>query len=133
MGLIPAASRSTPRSAAVPDKGDPKYVALRQSTALAGLTIVEHEARLTLDWAEPLRHLAFYKSLFRPAVLCAGLSPDLRFHNLRHRYTSTCIAAGIEPMKIRRWVGHSKVTTPLGIYADLFEREPTEELPHSVR
>jgi integrase len=124
--------RSTGRRALTsdgkPDSRDPKYVALRQATALAALTVVEHEAQLTHDWAEPLRHVAFYKSLFRPAVLRAGLSPDLRFHSLRHRYVSTCVAAGIEPLKISRWVGHSKVTTTLGIYAHLFESEHAEEM-----
>ena len=70
----------------------------RQLDALAALTVPEHAARLALDWANPLRHLTFYRAVFKPAVLRAGLSPELRFHSLRHTYASLCIAAGIQPL-----------------------------------
>lgn len=96
-------------------------VADRQQTALAAPSTPEHTARLVLDWDKPLQHLAFYKAVFRPAVLRAGLSPTLRFHSLRHTYVSLCVAAGIPPLEISRFVGHSKVTTTLNIYAHLFE------------
>jgi len=65
--------------------------------------------------------------VFRPAVLranrlmpTAGLSPDLKFHSLRHTYASLCVAAGIPAFDISRFMGHAKPTTP-GIYAHLFE------------
>ena len=42
------------------------------------------------------------------------------FHSLRHTYVSLCVAAGIPPLEISRFAGHSKVTTTLGIYVHLF-------------
>jgi integrase len=105
-----------------------KAAADRQLAALAALSVPEHAGRLVLDWAEPLRHMAFYKVVFRPAVVRAGLSPDLRFHSLRHTYVSACVAAGIEPLKISRYVGHSKVTTTLDIYTHLFGDDHADEM-----
>ena len=98
-----------------------------QTADLAALSVAEAEARLVLDWAEPLRHLTFYRAVFRPAVARARrLSPHVAlpaamvFHSLRHTYVSLCVAAGIPPLEISRFAGHSKVTTTLGIYAHLF-------------
>lgn len=100
----------------------------RQADTLAALSVPEAEARLVLDWAAPVRHLNFYKAVFRPAVLRAKrLYPNnapvrgFKFHSLRHTYVSLCVAAGIPPLEISRFVGHSKVTTTLNIYAHLFE------------
>jgi integrase len=42
------------------------------------------------------------------------------FHSLRHTYVSLCVAAGSPPLEISRFAGHSKVTTPLDIYAHVF-------------
>ncbi|OFB38362.1 integrase [Mycolicibacterium sp. (ex Dasyatis americana)] len=105
-----------------------RVVADRQADTLAALSVPEAEARLVLDWAAPLRHLNFYKAVFRPAVLRAKrLHPNnapargFKFHSLRHTYVSLCVAAGIPPLEISRFVGHSKVTTTLNIYAHLFE------------
>jgi integrase len=68
--------------------------------------------------------------VFRPAVARArrlrpevGLPARLAFHSLRHTYVSLCVAAGIPPLEISRFVGHSTVTTTLGIYAHLFESD----------
>jgi hypothetical protein len=67
----------------------------RQATALAELSVAEAGDRLVLDWSEPLRHGAWYKAVYRPAVLRAmrhnpraGLSAALKFHSLRHTYAS---------------------------------------------
>ncbi|WP_371836832.1 tyrosine-type recombinase/integrase [Rhodococcus coprophilus] len=87
----------------------------------------EAEARLTLDWHALLRHQTFYKAVYRPAVLRANrlspsvaLPPALKFHALRHTYASLCVAAGIPPLEIARFMGHAKVTTTLSVYAHLF-------------
>jgi integrase len=81
--------------------------------------------QVELDWAQPLRHTTFYAFVFKPAVLRAGAAvpPQLAFHSLRHTYVSLCVAAGIPPLEISRFVGHSTVTTTLGIYAHLFESD----------
>lgn len=102
-----------------------KRVVPKAEVALAALTVDEAEARLTLDWDSPLRHQTFYKAVYRPAVLRAnhtgaGLPPALKFHALRHTYASLCVAAGIPPLELARFMGHAKVTTTLSVYAHLF-------------
>ncbi|MBM4601557.1 tyrosine-type recombinase/integrase [Rhodococcus hoagii] len=94
-----------------------------------------HPCAPTLDWSTPLRHPSFYKSVYRPAVLRAnrltpgaGLPPGLKFHALRHTYASLCVAAGIPPLEIARFMGHSKVTTTLSVYAHLFEDDHADAM-----
>jgi integrase len=101
--------------------------AAQQSSAVASLSVTEAEARLDLDWVQPLRHATFYKAVFRPAVLranrltpAAKLPTGLKFHALRHTYASLCIAAGRPPLEVARFMGHAKVTTTLGVYAHLY-------------
>ncbi|WP_255032900.1 tyrosine-type recombinase/integrase [Mycobacterium marinum] len=87
------------------DDGKPLTAAARaqrQTTALAGVSVDEAAARLVLDWSGLLRHQAFYKSVFRPAVLRANrlagetvIPTEITFHSLRHTYASLCVAAGI--------------------------------------
>lgn len=112
-----------------------RTVANRQAKTLAALTVAEAQSRLVLDWTTQLRHLTFYKAVFRPAVLRANemfpqakLDAGLVFHSLRHTYVSLCVAAGIKPLDISRYVGHSKVTTTLNIYAHLFEDDHTSDM-----
>ncbi|WP_240498260.1 tyrosine-type recombinase/integrase [Williamsia sp. 1135] len=103
--------------------------------AFAALAVDEAEQRLRLDWTEPLRHGRFYKAVYRPTVLRAlrftptcALARDLRFHSLRHTYASLCVAAGITPLEIARFMGHAKVTTTLSVYAHLFEDDHTDAM-----
>jgi integrase len=101
-----------------------RNAATRQMLALAQVSVPEHAARLVLDWDKPLVHKHLYRAVFQPATVRAGLSHDLKFHSLRHTYASLCIAAGIEPLKLSRRLGHNKVSTTLNIYTHLF---PTED------
>ncbi|MGW4479402.1 site-specific integrase [Rhodococcus triatomae] len=112
-----------------------KRVVPKAEDALAALAVEEAEARLTLDWDSPPRHPSFYKSVYRPAVLranrltpSAGLPPGLKFHALRHTYASLCVAASIPPLAIARFMGHSKVTTTLSVYAHLFEDDHADAM-----
>ena len=132
--LFPAmrlvAARPTSKAAPKPAHGGKQTAAQRQAHALAMLTVQEAGERLVLDWAQPLRHQNWYKAVYRPAVLRAmrqnpraGLSEALKFHSLRHTYASLCVAAGIPPLEISRFMGHAKVTTTLGIYTHLFNTD----------
>ena len=56
------------------------------------------------------------------------LPPALKFHALRHTYASLCVAAGITPLEIARFMGHAKVTTTLSVYAHLFEDDHTDAM-----
>jgi integrase len=49
-----------------------------------------------------------------------ALSPELKFHALRHTYASLCFAAGRPPLEVARFMGHAKVTTTLEVYAHLY-------------
>lgn len=101
----------------------------------SALTVDEAQARLSLDWHALLRHQTFYKAVYRPAVLRANrllpsvaLPPALKFHALRHTYASLCVAAGIPPLEIARFMGHAKVTTTLSVYAHLFADDHSDAM-----
>jgi integrase len=104
--------------------------------ALAALSPDEAAQRLILDWSAPARHQTFYKAVFRPAVArtnrCGGdepvLPPALKFHALRHTYASLCVAAGIPPLQLSRFMGHAKVTTTLAVYTHLFDDDHAESM-----
>lgn len=115
---------------------DGSRIAPTADEALAALSVPEAADRLVLDWTEPIRHQTFYKAVFRPAVSRANrlggsdpvLPPALKFHALRHTYASLCVAAGIPPLQLSRFMGHAKVTTTLSIYTDLFDDDHAETM-----
>ena len=78
----------------------------------------------------PIRHGNLYRRHFRPAVERAGLSPNLRFHDLRHTYAALLIAAGAHPRAIMERMGHGSVTVTLGTYGHLL---PTVEQELAAR
>jgi integrase len=104
--------------------------------ALAGLSVDDAAERLALNWSAPIRHQTFYKAVFRPAVARANrlggydkvLPRNLKFHALRHTYASLCVAAGIPPLQLSRFMGHAKVTTTLSIYTHLFDDDHSETM-----
>lgn len=107
-----------------------KARARRQAEALAELSVADAEKRLVLDWTAPLRHGAWYKAIYRPAVLRANrmtttakLNPEQSFHSLRHTYASLCLAAGIRPIDIAELMGHRDVKTTLTVYAHLINTD----------
>ncbi|QNJ94142.1 tyrosine-type recombinase/integrase [Mycolicibacterium fluoranthenivorans] len=77
-----------------------------------------------------------WEAVFRPAVARANrlggqipvLPPALKFRALRHTYASLCVAAGIPPLQLSRFMGHAKVTTTLSIYTHLFDDDHTETM-----
>jgi integrase len=114
---------------------DGKRVVPTALDALAALSTDEAAERLVLDWSEPIRHQTFYKAVFRPAVLRTNrlgggglVASSLKFHALRHTYASLCVAAGIPPLHLSRFMGHAKVTTTLGIYTHLFDDDHAETM-----
>lgn len=56
------------------------------------------------------------KRAWRAACARAGIK-DLRFHDLRHEFTSAMLDAGVPIHKVRDWVGHKNIATT-GIYAN---------------
>jgi integrase len=113
------------------------------------LSVDEAASRLELDWSKPLAHQTFYQAVFRAAVLRANrlvqipettglptserlndsvLPPGLTFHALRHTYASLCVAAGIPPLQLSRFMGHAHVGTTLGIYTHLFQDDHSDAM-----
>ncbi|OBH94299.1 tyrosine-type recombinase/integrase [Mycobacterium sp. E2733] len=115
---------------------DGKRIVPTAVDALAALSADQAVERLVVNWSAMLRHQTFYKAVFRPAVLRANrlggadpvLPPALKFHALRHTYASLCVAAGIPPLQLSRFMGHAKVTTTLAIYTHLFDDDHAETM-----
>ena len=70
-------------------------------------------------WTRPFDHQSFFRWYFKPALTRAGLE-RVRFHDLRHTYASMMLAAGLEPYKVSRWMGHANLATTDSIYAHLY-------------
>jgi integrase len=48
----------------------------------------------------------------------------LRFHDLRHRYASVLIEAGLDALTIKKLMGHSSITETYDTYGHLFPSQP---------
>jgi integrase len=57
---------------------------------------------------------------WREAVEDAGLPEGTRFHDLRHFYASTLIAAGLHPKVIQARLGHATLAETMDTYGHLF-------------
>jgi integrase len=57
---------------------------------------------------------------WREAVKQAGLPEGTRFHDLRHFYASTLIAAGLHPKVIQERLGHATIAETMDTYGHLF-------------
>lgn len=82
-----------------------------------------------LDYSRALDLQAFRRNAFGRAVAAAEL-PPMRFHDLRHTAASLWLAAGIEPYRVSRWLGHGSLVTTDTVYAHLY---PGDDAPHRAR
>ncbi|KAA6434925.1 site-specific integrase [Agrococcus sediminis] len=82
-----------------------------------------------LDYSRPLDLQAFRRNAFARAVAAAEL-PPMRFHDLRHTAASLWLAAGIEPYRVSRWLGHGSLVTTDTVYAHLY---PGDDALHRAR
>ena len=41
-------------------------------------------------------------------------------HCLRHTFATRCIEAGVEPIVLKNWMGHTNIHVTLDTYADVF-------------
>lgn len=57
---------------------------------------------------------------WRAAVAGAGLPAGTRFHDLRHFYASTLIAAGLHPKVVQERLGHATMAETMDTYGHLF-------------
>ncbi|WP_336213304.1 tyrosine-type recombinase/integrase, partial [Nonomuraea sp. LPB2021202275-12-8] len=66
-----------------------------------------------------IRRDYFNAAIWRPAIATAGLLPDTTFHDLRHTFASTALAAGVPISEVSRWLGHESITTTVDLYGHL--------------
>ncbi|MGH9185340.1 MAG: site-specific integrase [Acidimicrobiales bacterium] len=106
----------------------------RRSVTLPGFLVDELTAHLENRPDDPtafvftspdgavLNHKNFYRRMFKPAVVAAGLPAHMRFHDLRHTCAALCIALGAHPKAIQERLGHSSITVTLDRYGHLFPK-----------
>jgi integrase len=61
----------------------------------------------------------YAERIWTPAVKKAGLPPDTTFHDLRHSFASTALAAGVPVLEVSRWLGHASITETTDTYGHL--------------
>ena len=61
-----------------------------------------------------------YGTAWRATVKRAGLPVGTRFHDLRHVYASTLIAAGVHPKVLQERLGHASITETMDTYGHLY-------------
>lgn len=73
----------------------------------------------------PLEPTNINLQYFRPLLKKAGLmregGPRLRLHLLRHAAASLFIRAGLQPLQLKRIVGHTSIQTTFDVYGHLFD------------
>ena len=60
---------------------------------------------------------AMYKKICKDAGI-----PYYGQHALRHTFATRCIEAGIQPVVLKGWLGHTNIHITLDTYADVFDR-----------
>lgn len=60
---------------------------------------------------------AMYKKICKDAGI-----PYYGQHALRHTFATRCIEAGIQPIVLKGWLGHTNIHITLDTYADVFDR-----------
>ncbi|MGH8924670.1 MAG: tyrosine-type recombinase/integrase [Acidimicrobiia bacterium] len=79
-----------------------------------------NEFVFTSSRGTPVRQSNVYARHFKPAALRAGRDPNVRFHDLRHRYAAMLIAEGAYPRAIMERLGHSSIQVTLDTYGHMF-------------
>lgn len=60
------------------------------------------------------------ETVWKPALLRAGLPREYGFHALRHTYASSLISAGLHPRVIQARLGHKSIVETMDTYGHLF-------------
>lgn len=98
----------------------PVTLPMQVREALAPLTIGRERKDFVFTEPNglPVRHKHFYKYVWMPARIKAGLK-DVRVHDLRHTHASWLIADGVQLTAIQRRLGHSSIVITSDIYGHL--------------
>lgn len=67
----------------------------------------------------PLRHMTFYRDIWRKKSTANIDAPKPRLHDLRHSHVAWLMAAGAREPVIQARLGHEKITTTIDVYGHL--------------
>lgn len=113
----PPKSEASRRTVAI---GEPLTWALAEHIRLFRASAGQDEPLFTSPGGSPLSPSGFRRRAFSRAVVTAGLQP-LRVHDLRHTSAALAIHSGVHIEVLRRRLGHSSITTTVGVYGHLFD------------
>jgi integrase len=112
--MSPLKTRASRRVVPVDD-----FVLEQLSQHLAGRPVADGGPVLRNRLGELVRRSSFV-SCWQAAVEAAGLPKGTRFHDLRHFYASSLIAAGLHPKAIQVRLGHATISETMDTYGHLF-------------
>jgi integrase len=120
-----------------------------------GANVIAHvgtRRRTAYAWDEPVDMPTFYRRVFRPALVAAGLPASepatpatkttparpatrgVRLHDLRHTFAAQQITHGESPWQVSQWLGHADLAVTMAVYADYIPEEPAANtLPEPPR
>lgn len=81
-----------------------------------------------LNWRDPVEPASFYKNLFKPALVQAGLSPRTRLHDLRHTYAALALSRGAAIYWVSEQMGHASYIITLEVYASYIPKDDVHPL-----
>lgn len=86
--------------------------------------LLEHRERYGVgEWifrdsgGSPVRASNLLRRSFRPALERAGITPPIRFHDLRHTAATLMLAAGVHPKVVSERLGHASIAITMDIYS----------------
>jgi integrase len=115
----------------LPPKSDAGYrtIELAPETVEAiALHLATYPARdglvVTTSSGRPVAR-ALFNNAWTKAKIRSGVDrTELRFHDLRHRYASVLIAAGLDALTIKTLMGHSSITETYDTYGHMMPKQP---------
>lgn len=85
-----------------------------------GLLFYDHQKDGVIDTNQVN---CFYRRICEKAEI-----PFYGQHALRHTFATRCIEAGIQPVVLKKWLGHASIKITLDTYADVFDRMNTDSM-----
>lgn len=86
---------------------------------------IDYEDYICVDSIGKLFRPEYVTDHFKLLLKNNGLR-NIRFHNLRHSYTSLLLSKGVPMKAIREWLGHSTYSTTANFYTHLEDNYKTE-------
>ena len=80
---------------------------------------------------QALNRTHYRESIWNPALKKSGLPLDTTFHDLRHSFASTALAAAVPVLEVSRWLGHASITETTDTYGHLLP-EATKRTPEAL-